>query len=185
MVCEMTIRQSRPGDVRFIAALHANSWRAAYRGILSDEFLDGPLDENRLALWSTRCSDITRQDQHIIVDEDQGDIRGFACAFLDADPHWGSLLDNLHVVPDLKGRGLGRQLIGAIAAAVIQNASNPTLHLWAYEQNIGARRFYEHLGGVVTGCEEEPALDGTRVNAVRYFWRDLSGLAPAIRCPRI
>jgi GNAT superfamily N-acetyltransferase len=180
----VTIRHARPADAHSIAALHANSWRASYRGILSDEFLDGALDENRLALWTTRCSDVSRQNQLIIVDEHNGEIRGFACAFLDADPRWGSLLDNLHVVPNLKGQGLGRQLIGAIAGAVFQDASSPTLHLWAYEQNIAARRFYEHLGGIASGCEEEPALDGTRVNAVRYFWPELSGLARAIRRPK-
>jgi len=29
----------------------------------------------------------------------------FACAYLDADPEWGTLVDNLHVVPGLKGKG--------------------------------------------------------------------------------
>src|SRR5277367_2646529 len=144
----MTIRPARPSDAHSIAALHAHSWRASYRGILLDKFLDGPLEENRIALWRARCSDVTRQDQHILVDEHAGEIRGFACVFLDADPQWGSLLDNLHVVPNLKGQGLGRHLIGAIAATVIQNASSPMLHLWAYEQNTAARRFYEHLGGI-------------------------------------
>lgn len=157
--------------------LHANSWRSAYRGILRDEFLDGALDENRRVLWGSRLSDETQDNLLILVDEEAGQIRGFACAFIDADPEWGTLLDNLHVVPELKGRGLGRRLISAIAAKVLRNASKPMLHLWAYEKNLGARRFYERLGGVETAREEEPALDGTRVNAVRYFWNQLSDLA--------
>jgi GNAT superfamily N-acetyltransferase len=173
----MTIRAARPGDAPAVAMLHANSWRSAYRGILRDEFLDGALDENRRALWGARLSDKTQDNQIILVDEEAGELRGFACAFIDADPEWGTLLDNLHVVPELKGQGLGRRLISAIAAKTLQNASKPMLHLWAYEKNLGARRFYERLGGVATACEEEPALDGTRVNVVRYFWPRLSDLA--------
>jgi GNAT superfamily N-acetyltransferase len=173
----MTIRAAGSGDAPAIAVLHANSWRSAYRGILRDEFLDGALDGNRRALWVSRLSDKTPNNQIILVDEEAGQIRGFACAFIDADPEWGTLLDNLHVVPELKGQGLGRRLIAAIAAKVLQKASRPVLHLWAYEQNHGARRFYERLGGVATACEEEPALDGTRVNAVRYFWNQLANLA--------
>ncbi len=173
----MTLRAAQPGDAPAIAMLHANSWRSAYRGILGDEFLDGVLDENRRAVWASRLCDEPQGNQIILVDEDAGQIHGFACAFIDADPEWGTLLDNLHVVPDLKGQGLGRRLMAAIAAAVLQAASKPMLHLWAYEKNLAARRFYERLGGVVTASEEEPTPDGARATVVCYFWPQLSQLA--------
>jgi GNAT superfamily N-acetyltransferase len=166
----MSLRPARPGDAPAIARLHANSWKSAYRGILRDEFLDGALDDNRRTLWGSRLSDESQANQIVLLDEEAGEIRGFACAFIDADQEWGTLLDNLHVVPDLKGRGLGRRLMAAIAAEVLQNAIRPRLHLWAYEKNLAARRFYERLGGVATACEEEPALDGTHLHVVRYFW---------------
>jgi GNAT superfamily N-acetyltransferase len=173
----MSIRNAQQRDAPAIAGLHTSSWQTAYRGILRDDFLDGPLLENRQALWSTRLSDTARKDQVVLLDEHAGKIRGFACAFLDEDPQWGTLLDNLHVVPELKGRGVGRQLMSAVAQRVLQYACEPLLHLWAYEKNLAARRFYERLGGVVTACQSEPALDGTHVNAVRYCWRGLSLLA--------
>lgn len=113
-----------------------------------------------------------------MIDEHGGEIRGFACAFLNADPQWGTLLDNLHVMPQIKGQGLGRQLMLEVAAWSIEQAC-PRLHLWAYEQNWGARRFYERLGGALTGRHAEVAPDGAEVNAVRYCWSDLSGLINA------
>jgi GNAT superfamily N-acetyltransferase len=128
-------------------------------------------------LWHARLSDCKRADQFVLVDDQDGEIRGFACAFLDADPEWGCLLDNLHVVPALKGQGLGRQLMTAVAERVLLSNSCSRLHLWAYEQNLVARRFYERLGGVLNERHAEPALDGTQVNAVRYCWSELSGLA--------
>ena len=173
----MPIRAAGLADAVAIAQLHTHSWQTAYRGILSDDFLQGPLPENRLALWRGRFSDAERTDQLVLVDEQGGAIRGFACAFLQADPEWGCLLDNLHVVPDLKRQGLGRQLLTAVAQRALRSNPQGRLHLWAYEQNLSARRFYERLGGVITLRHAELALDGTEVNAVRYCWSELSGLA--------
>jgi GNAT superfamily N-acetyltransferase len=173
----MTIRAAELADADAVARLHTHSWQTAYRGILRDDFLQGPLQENRRALWHSRLSELNRADQFVLVDEHEGTIRGFACGFLDADPEWGCLLDNLHVVPELKGQGLGRQLMRAVAERVLHSTSTGRLHLWAYEQNLAARRFYERLGGVITLRDAKPAPDGTEVNEVRYCWSELSGLA--------
>jgi GNAT superfamily N-acetyltransferase len=173
----MTIRAAGLADAVAIAGLHTHSWQTAYRGILSDDFLQGPLSENRRELWRSRLSDAGRIDQLVLVDEQGGAIRGFACAFFEADPEWGCLLDNLHVVPEFKGKGLGRQLMSAVAERVLLSNPCGRLHLWAYEQNLAARRFYERLGGVNTLRRLELAPDGTEVNAIRYCWSELSGLA--------
>jgi ribosomal protein S18 acetylase RimI-like enzyme len=173
----MTIRCAQPADAPAIAQLHAYSWQTAYRGILRDDFLDGPVIENRRVVWNTRLADIHERSQIIILDEQGGEIRGFACAFLDADPQWGTLLDNLHVAPQSKGKGLGRQLMSVIAHRMLQDRARPQLHLWAYEQNVLARRFYERLGGVVSASQAELAPDGTCINAVCYGWRQIAGLA--------
>lgn len=173
----MTIRAAIPTDAVAIGQLHAQSWQSAYRGILRDEFLDGPVLSNRRALWAARFAAADRPDQIILIDERAGEIQGFACAYLDADREWGTLLDNLHVIPELKGQGLGRQLIAAVAQQVLRHDRNGGLHLWAYEKNLAARRFYERLGGEVTTSHAEEAPDGMQVNVVRYCWSDLSALA--------
>jgi GNAT superfamily N-acetyltransferase len=171
----MTIRRAGPADADAVAQLHARSWHTAYRGILSDEFLDGPLLADRLALWRGRFAELNRTDQIVLVDEEAGNIQGFACAFLDADPDWGTLLDNLHVVPEYKGKGLGRHLMAAVADQILK-LNRTRLHLWAFEQNHAARRFYERLGGVITTSHAESAPDGREVNAVRYCWSDLANV---------
>ena len=173
----MALRRAVAADESAIARLHADSWRTAYRGILRDDFLDDAVVANRRELWNTRFSEIGREDQLILVSEERGEIQAFACAFLDADPEWGTLLDNLHVIPGLKGRGLGRQLIAAVAENVRQHGDYSALHLWVYEQNTQARGFYERLGGVITEVVAEAAPDGSRVNALRYIWRKLSFFA--------
>jgi GNAT superfamily N-acetyltransferase len=166
-----------PADAAPIAQLHATSWQSAYRGVLRDDFLNGPVLANRGELWTARLMPPLPRDQIVLVEECAGEIQGFACAFLDADPEWGTLLDNLHVLPNLKGQGLGRRLMSEIAQRVLQHNSCVRLHLWAYEHNFEARRFYERLGGETTALVTEPAPDGSQVNAVRYCWSDLSVLA--------
>jgi len=169
-------RSARPADAPAIANLHALSWRTTYRGILRDDFLDGPLLENRRTLWDARLNDAAREGQLILVSEREGGIQAFACAFFDADPEWGTLLDNLHVVPRLKGTGLGRMLMSEVAQRILRHPSNPKLHLWAYEKNAAALRFYERLGGIKTACQAEEAPDGSQVMAVRYCWQDVASL---------
>jgi GNAT superfamily N-acetyltransferase len=173
------IRQAVLSDAASIASLHASSWQMAYRGILQQDFLDGPVIANRRQLWEQRLCN-PPQGQYILVSEQGGEIQGFACAYLDADPRWGTLLDNLHVAPSQKGRGLGSHFMAVVAHTVLRAGLIPRLHLWAYEQNLQARRFYERLGGSATDCVAELAPDGGRVNAVRYVWRQLTSLA--MRC---
>jgi GNAT superfamily N-acetyltransferase len=173
----MTIRPAGLADAAAIAQLHTLSWQSAYRGILSDAFLRGPLRESHRVLWHTRLDESDRADQFVLVDEQEGAIHGFACAFLEADPDWGCLLENLHIDPDLKRTGLGRQLMRAVAERVLLSNSGGRLHLWAYERNLAACRFYERLGGTNTLRRVEQAVDGTLVNAVRYCWSELPGLA--------
>ena len=173
----MALRRAVVSDEAAIARLHADSWRTAYRGILRDDFLNDTVVANRREMWSTRFSEIGREDQLILVSEERGQIQAFACAFLDADPEWGTLLDNLHVIPGLKGKGLGRQLMAAVAENIRQHGDLSLLHLWVYEQNTQARGFYERLGGVITDCVAEAAPDGSRVHALRYAWRELSFFA--------
>jgi len=44
------IRFARLEDAQAIAELHAESWRYAYRGALSDEYLSGDIIADRLKL---------------------------------------------------------------------------------------------------------------------------------------
>ena len=172
----MTVRPAKLSDAIAIADLHAESWRSSYRGILRHEFLDGPVIQDRRKLWEARLSRSPEPETQLVwVIEHGGVLTAFVCAFLDADPEWGALLDNLHVSPSSKGQGLGRRLMAEVAGWVLQHRPDSRLHLWVLEKNVPARRFYEHLGGVVTGRHANLAPDGSYVEAVRYGWEDLLG----------
>jgi GNAT superfamily N-acetyltransferase len=89
---------------------------------------------------------------------------------LDAEPEWGPLLDNLHVAPALKGRGIGRELLHRARAWVARAAPGRTMHLWVIDQNQPARRFYERVGGSPAERRTNEMTPGVHVSAVRYVW---------------
>jgi hypothetical protein len=53
----MRLRPAAAGDAVAIAALHADSWRRSYRGALRDEYLDGDIVPERVAVWRSRLVD--------------------------------------------------------------------------------------------------------------------------------
>jgi ribosomal protein S18 acetylase RimI-like enzyme len=86
-------------------------------------------------------------------------------------------LDNLHIRPDARGRGLGRQLMAEAAAWVLEQRPDSSMHLWVFEQNRQAVGFYESLGGERVERVVKAAVDGNYVVSLRYLWRDLNRLA--------
>lgn len=158
------------GDADAIAALHAASWRATYRGILPDDFLDHQAAANRLQEWRLRLA-APAATQLVLKAVRGGELCGFACTFLDADPDWGALLDNLHVRPDLTGGGIGALLLDATIARVRDARPGSALHLWVFEANTGARRFYERHGGQPVERDLVEVLPHLAVASLRYGWR--------------
>ncbi len=144
---EMTFREASIHDVEAIAALHAESWRRHYRGAYLDSFLDGDVLANRLAVWGARLT--APSADHFTIVADQSDaVVGFVHMILDEDPHWGTLLDNLHVTHRLKRHGIGRGLLVEAARELVRRRlADRRFYLWVLAQNTAAQAFYAACGG--------------------------------------
>jgi len=171
----LCLRDATHDDAEAIAGLHAESWRRTYRGIYSDSYLDGEVVAERRAAWRERFANPDPAASTVAA-ELQGALVGFAHTILDADATWGTLLDNLHVAPDVKRSGIGTVLLGASAAFAAERGTTPVLHLWVLEANLGARAFYDARGGECVERAGDHAPDGTRVIGLRYVWRDANVL---------
>src|SRR5205814_8591062 len=106
-------RRATSEDRLAIAGLHAESWRHTYRGAYRDEFLDGPVFDDRRAAWETRLSE-PPANQFVGVAEAEGRIVGLACAYGGAEEPWGTLLANIHVPPELRRHRLGTGPVAAV-----------------------------------------------------------------------
>ena len=140
------LRPMTPADADAIAALHATSWRSAYRGLLTDDYLDNGVDADRQTVWRERLQGPATAPAFGIVAEDAaGQMIGFTYVLPGHDPVWGTLVDNLHVHPGHKGGGIGRRLLQAVARQLGPEHTQPVF-LWVLDGNEPAKRFYARMG---------------------------------------
>ena len=112
--------------------------------------------------------------------EDDGDVQGFVSVYWGKEPGIDAYLDNLHVRPGLRGGGIGPQLLAAAVKRLIELGAQ-SLCLWVFDQNAGAVRFYERLGGkaVEWGFDD---FAGANAPHTKIAWDDLPDLLA--RCER-
>ena len=72
-------------------------------------------------------------------------------------------IEQLYVLPDRQGQGVGRALLR------LAEAASPVLHAWTFQRNAGARRFYE-ANGFVAVRETDGSGNEEREPDVLYRW---------------
>ncbi|WP_117195674.1 GNAT family N-acetyltransferase [Rhizobium terrae] len=72
-------------------------------------------------------------------------------------------IDQLYILPEAQGQGIGSKLLG------IAKAAYPELLLWTFQRNAPARRFYEARGFVMVE-ETDGAENEEREPDVLYRW---------------
>ncbi len=172
----LTFTRATGRDAEAIASLHTESWRDAYRFILPDSYLDGQIADERANFWRSRFSSLDSERFFVVLTGTPRELVGFACVLLDEDPEWGGYLDNLHVLPGWRSRGVGRLLFGRAVQWVMSTEPGWPIHLWVFEANAGARRFYDALGGEAVEHQPKEVLKGIVIPSVLYVWHDLQKL---------
>ncbi len=167
---DVLIRAATEADAASIAAIHVASWRDAYASILSKEYLSGPIEADRVAVWSQRLRERPPSQLVDVACDPAGRALGFVCGYRDVEPQWGSLIDNLHVLPQSRGQHVGERLLRGAARQLAAAGAGSGIHLWVFEANVAALRFYERLGGRVVERSNAhiPAAGGKPV--LRVHW---------------
>jgi GNAT superfamily N-acetyltransferase len=181
MTASVALTPATSADAAAIALLHAQSWRSAYRGLLTDEYLDDHVLDDRTSFWSKRFSAPQPERRCVLKAIGESTLLGFVCVLLDEEPAWGARLDNLHVDPGLKGTGIGYVLFQAAREWTAQMMPDAQMHLWCVERNLVARRFYDRQGGQVVENAIRPIAQGLRLPELRYLWPPLAKSGSASR----
>jgi ribosomal protein S18 acetylase RimI-like enzyme len=176
-VRELEIRRAERDDARAIATVHVRTWRAAYRGLIADDYLDALTVKARLGFWEEWLSLSGERRPYVFVAESPGaGVIGFAAGgpTHEAIPQFDAELYAIYILPEAQGRGVGERLVRTLSAALLE-AGYHALLVWVLAAN-PARRFYERLGAqrlteraVTVGEHEYPE--------VSYGWPQLRALA--------
>lgn len=177
MTASFTLRRAGPEDWAAIAAIHSASWRSAYRGIYPDSHLDEEVPEERRAFWKEALPALDPELDAVFLAEEAGEAIGFACIRRQAEEA-GPLLDNLHVLPDRKGEGIGRRLIAAAADWLVGKEGETALQLVVWADNRPARAFYARLGGREVETFGVAIPGGGKALQIRVRWERAAELAP-------
>lgn len=103
-------------------------------------------------------------EQEVWVAEEGGLVVGFVALSDD-------LLDHIYVQPDAQGRGLGGALLDTA-----KRRRPDGFALWVFQQNEGARRFYERHGLRLVR-ETDGSGNEERTPDALYEWRPAGGRA--------
>lgn len=179
-MARVRLRRALASDAEAVAIVHVDSWRAAYRGIVPDNVLDGLSVERRAQFW--RESIAAEPERPTWVVERDGRVIGFAAGGEarddDVAPGTGEVYA-IYLDPGAWSQGLGRMLFAATVDDVRGHGFGP-LVLWVLTANARGRRFYEVAGWRPDGSSRLLDFDGTPIEEIRYA---LPGATPGTNWP--
>lgn len=157
------IRPAEQHDRLAIGQVYAAAWKAAYRGIVPDAFLDSLTGEN--------CAPVRPiSGKNTLVYESGGLTAGVA--------HFGpgrnensamGELYSLYVLPQCWHCGAGSALFNGVLRRICEMQLNG-LYLWTLRDNLRARAFYEKMGMRFSGEARMISIGGTEIPEVKYLY---------------
>ncbi len=142
--------------------VHCTSWQEAYRGIVSDRYLDSMTVESTTAR--------ARQfPENTLVAKDNEKVVGFAVygPSRDEDLKDAGEVIAIYVLSEYYGRKIGYRLMNE---AFSRLKEYDTIFVWVFEKNERAIRFYHKYGFEFDGCRKQWNL-GTPVSIVRMIMK--------------
>jgi GNAT superfamily N-acetyltransferase len=168
------VRSAEARDAAAIAALQVRSWRAAYRGIVPDAFLDDLAEDAWLERWTEQLAAARREGVHQLVSTDAPETPPRAVAVCGpAIEPTADLTGQLYVLyadPPSWGRGHGVALLRRVHGLLAGDGHFGAL-LWVAADNDRSIRFYEHHGWERDGETQREEVAGAVFDEARMVRR--------------
>ncbi len=171
----MNIRKATISDVSGLAKVHVDTWKTAYKGIISDNLL-----QNLSYKWSENLflPLLNKQNDEatcFVAEHPAGHIIGFAIGGLERskNPNYEGELWGIYVSTEHQRKGVGKLLVLAVVTKILGLHINSML-VWVLKDN-PYRAFYESLGGKYVG-EKPTQIGQEELVEVAYGWSDLNEL---------
>lgn len=163
----VSIRQAKPNDAEGLSRVFEGAWREAYQGIIPGVALERMLSRRGLRWWR---STVTRGRPLAVLDIGQG-VVGYASYGRCRDRALGAdgEIDELYLLPEYQGVGLGRRLFRAVCND-LRALGMSRIALWALAENERACAFYEGMGGRRIARVEE-RIGGVPLAKIAFLFR--------------
>lgn len=152
-------------DLNEVSRVYAASWRAAYHGIVPQQYLE-ELDDTRWVRFLSKeldCIWIAVQEGCIVGVSTYGPARDELYA------GWGEVI-SIYLLPKHYRKGIGKQLLSASMQS-LQELGYDKVCLWVLADNHPSRQFYEACGFRPNGDQVEVTIGGKPLQELRYIFQ--------------
>ncbi|HSU76666.1 MAG TPA: GNAT family N-acetyltransferase [Burkholderiales bacterium] len=168
-MASLTLREATRADARAIAEIHVAAWRAAYRDLMPQSYLDSLSVEERAPMWEKTIAQ--PGPARLALAALDGELAGFCLYGPTRDRVAGPEVAEIYAVnvhPTRWRQGAGR-LLCAHALREAASREHSAMTLWVMSGNGRARRFYQHLGFEADGtARTNTQLIGSPFDELRY-----------------
>ncbi len=162
------IRYASVEDIHGMGRVYADTWKAAYRGIIPQDFLDGLMP----AWWEDRYRQTLGKEgmpKSVVLLLD-GQIIGVSSIMKTRDEDlseaFGEII-SLYVLPEYWHRGFGSHILDFVTGE-LKAMGFAYCVLWTLEENLRAQAAYERFGFTRDGGRKSLEFAGQPVWEIRY-----------------
>ena len=174
-MCAFRVREAIEDDIVGVAKVRVDTWRAAYKGIIPDEFLESLSHQSvaerwKKAFWENKNAAVGA----FVAENEQQEIVGIAMCGPEQsqDAVYQGEIYVLYVLPQYQNLGIGRRLVAACVQHLMHHLQAKSLLIWVIAEN-PYRKFYESLGGKPVR-EKSQEIAGRAIKETGYGWEDIS-----------
>lgn len=141
------IRKVAPGDEAVLACIQTESWKAAFKDILTEEELVRCTDLERATRMYSGLLEANKGNGYLLEIDGKGHCIAWWDETREADMEGFAELICIHSLQNNWGKGYGSKVMDKVLGD-IKEAGYTKVMLWVFEENKRARTFYEAKGFV-------------------------------------
>lgn len=166
----MRIREAILEDARAISKVHVDTWRSAYKDIISKEYLLSLNYNSKETLWRKNILQNKGEEYIFIAETQNSDIVGFACCGKEREGNfkYQGELYAIYVLESYQNKGIGKALF---QKAVEKLKSLNSMLVWVLQENKYSI-FYKSMGGKIVSSRTV-SIGGKDLKELAYGWDDL------------
>lgn len=175
-MADIILKPIGEATINDLASIHVESWKAGYKGLVPDSYLDQLSVEDYKAKWQLWLKELAQGyvaevDGHAVGFVSFGKIRTRLPSDKGIIPLYSGEIYALYLRPDYWRRGVGSQLLKAAFTALKEERHNGAA-LWVLKDNKRACAFYEAHGGQRV-AKKKQEIGGRYLNESAFGWRNL------------